>query len=184
MCLAAAGALIGAAGSLFQGMAQASAYKAEAKGLEYQAQAERSAAGYEAGRLDERGRRLTSQQVTAFSAEGVSIASGSPAQVILDSKTEVELDKGAIRFNAEAKARNLEYQAKVAKMNAKSAVIGGVFNAVAGAVSGLGGISGGTGGGYSGSTYRPPAATISVGSFGGNIPIGYGPGQMTYGGAR
>lgn len=129
MCLPVIGGIISGIGSLASGMAQAATHKANARALEYEAQGQRNAGSYESARQDERNQRLTGQQVTATAANGLDL-SGSPVDVIVDSRTQGELDKQMIRANWQHKSNMSQYQAKVEKMNAKSAKIGAVIGAI------------------------------------------------------
>lgn len=137
MCLPMIGAAVSAIGSIYSGMAQAAGYKAEAQAKKYEARAQSEAGSYESRQQDDRNKRLTGQQITATAASGVDI-SGTPSDVIVDSRTEGEMDKRAIRYNYQFKANLANYEAKVAKMNAKQAKTGGIIGALAPIVSGLG----------------------------------------------
>jgi hypothetical protein len=107
--------------------------------LKRQAQQERSAGQYEATRALERGQRVEGSQIADYSALGLDIKSGSPLTVISDSATENALDVQAIRTNAQNRALNLEYQAKIEKKNAKSAMIGGVIGGLTPLINAAGG---------------------------------------------
>lgn len=133
-----AGAAASAAGSIYQGQAQSAAYKAQAKSLEMQAQAERDAGSYASARQDERNRRLTGQQVTATARSGVDFY-GTPASIVADARTEGELDKMAIRRNAQFKSNLTAYEARIAKMNAGTAKTAGYIGAIAPVLSGVSG---------------------------------------------
>lgn len=132
-----------AAGSIYSGYAsaasyngQAAAFNAEKKAQLYQAQSEVNAGSYESAiKLDE-GKRLLGKQVTGLAATGVDVASGSAADIITDSASNVNMDVAAIRHNWQDKANLSTYAAKIAKLNAKvaknnarSAVIGGYISA-------------------------------------------------------
>lgn len=153
MCVPMLGAIVGAAGSIFSGMAQgaaydgqAAAYKAQKKAMEYQATSEANAGSYESGiKLDE-GKRLVGKQVTALAASGVDVASGTPGDIITDSASNVNMDVAAIRHNWQDKANLSTYNAKIAKLNAKVASnnadmarIGGVIGAISPIVRGFSG---------------------------------------------
>lgn len=151
--LAAIGAIAGAAGSIFSGMAtsaqykaQSAAYKAEAKAKAYQAQSQANAGSYESGiKLDE-GKRLVGKQVTGLASSGIDISSGSAGEVIADSASAVNMDVAAIRHNWQDKANLSAYESQIAKMNAKSAsnnakmaMVGGVIGAVSPTVNAFSG---------------------------------------------
>lgn len=144
MCLPILGAVIGAAGSIFSGMAasaayngQAAVYKAQEKAMRYQAQSEANAGSMESGiKLDE-GKRLLGKQVTALASSGIDVSSGTAGEIITDSASAVNMDVAAIRHNWQDKANLSEYNAKIAKLNAqvaknnaKMAMAGGIIGAL------------------------------------------------------
>jgi len=145
------GAAVGAAGSIFSGMAsaaayngQAAAYKAQKKAMEYQAQSEANAGAYESAIALDKGKRLVGQQVTALASNGVDITAGSSGDLIADSASSVNMDVAAIRHNWQDKANLSGYSAKIAgmnaqmaKQNARTAMIGGFINAAGSAVGSL-----------------------------------------------
>lgn len=131
-----AGAAASAAGSIYAGQAQSASYKAQAQGLNAQAQAERDAGAYASERQDERNQRLTGQQITATARSGLDLY-GTPVSVILDARTEGELDKMAIRRNAQTKSNLLNYEATAAKANAKTSKTGGYIGAIAPVLTGV-----------------------------------------------
>lgn len=131
-----AGAAASAVGSVYAGNVQAANYEAQAQGANVQAQAERDAGAYAAQRQDERNQRLTGQQVTAAARSGVDLQ-GTPMSLILDARTEGELDKMAIRRNAQTKSNLLNYEATVAKANAKTSKTGGYIGAIAPVLTGV-----------------------------------------------
>lgn len=141
MCLPMIGGLISGLGSLASGMAQAAAYKAQAAALKVQAQGERNVGSYQSARAQEKGDRVISTQVTGTASKGL-MMSGTPEDVYLDSATEVALDVGSIRANAQTQANKTDYEAKIAKMNAKSAKTGAIIGAIAPVFSGIGGAFG------------------------------------------
>lgn len=144
MCVPILGAVIGAAGSIFSGMATAAAYngqaaaaKAQEKALMYQAQSEANAGAHESAIALDKGKRLVGQQVTALASNGVDVASGTPGEVITDSASAVNMDVAAIRHNWQDKANISTYNAKIAKLNAqtlkqnaRNAMIGGAIGAL------------------------------------------------------
>lgn len=151
MCVPFLGAIVGAAGSIFSGMAtaaayngQAAAYKAQEQALKYQAKSEANAGSYESGiKLDE-GKRLLGKQVTALAANGVDVASGTPGDIMVDSASAVNMDVAAIRHNWQDKANLSNYNSKIAKLNAQTAkqnarmaMVGGAIGALSPLVSGF-----------------------------------------------
>jgi hypothetical protein len=71
---------------------------------------------------------MQGQQVAAYAGSGLDL-SGTPMDVIADTRTEGELDKAAIRTNWQQKSNISGYNAKIAKMNAGSAMTGGFIGA-------------------------------------------------------
>lgn len=130
MCVPMLGAVVAGVGSLMSGMAQAASYDANAKAMDAQAQSERETGAYESARFGEKTERMTGKQVTAIAAQGLDL-SGTPLDVVVDSRTEAELDRAAIRANWQQKSNMSAYQAKVDRMNAKSARVGAVIGAIA-----------------------------------------------------
>ena len=144
MCVPILGAVIGAAGSIFSGMAagaaadgQAAVYRAQKKALQYQAQSEANAGSYESAiKLDE-GKRLVGKQVTALAATGVDVASGTSGDIIADSASNVNMDVAAIRHNWQDKANLSTYNSKIAGLNAKVASNNATMARIGGAVGAL-----------------------------------------------
>lgn len=136
MCLPIIGGLVSAAGSIYSGMAQSASYKAQAQAKRYEADAASQSGSFESQQQENRNARLTGQQITAAASNGVSIA-GTPGDVIADSRTEGEMDKQAIRYNYQFKSNLADYEAKVAKMNAKTVKVGGIIGAIAPVLSGI-----------------------------------------------
>jgi hypothetical protein len=116
-------------------MVQANNYEQQQKALKVQATSLMDQGGYEAGRQDDRNRRLTGQQITATAASGVDL-SGSPLDVIADSRSEGELDKAAIRYNAQIRSNQAQYEAKVAGQNAQQVETGAMIGAIAPIIGG------------------------------------------------
>lgn len=142
MCMPLVGGLISGIGAYMSGMQQAAQYKAQSRALKVQARGERNVGSYESLRAQERGDLAVSKNITGFAAKGLDITTGTPQDVILDSATEVALDVGAIRANAHAQSQKTDYEAKIAKMNAKSAKTGAIIGAIAPVLSGIGGTFG------------------------------------------
>ena len=133
MCVAAiglVGGLVSAAASIYQGQAQSAAYQATAKGQEYQAHAQSVEGSYNSMLQEQRNQRLTGQQVTQFATSGVDIW-GTPGQVIADSKSQGELDKQAVRYDAQYRSNLSGYESQISKMNAGIASTGGYVGAIA-----------------------------------------------------
>jgi hypothetical protein len=130
------GAGVSAFGSIYSGMAQSAGYKATAKAQQMQAQSEVTAGSYESARAGERIDRMQGKQVAAYAGMGLDM-SGTPSDVIADTRTEGEMDKAAIRTNWQQKSNVSDYGAKISKMNAKSAMMGGIIGAGTSLASGF-----------------------------------------------
>lgn len=151
MCVPMLGAVVGAVGSIFSGMAAGAAYdgqaavaKAQEKAMGYQAQSEANAGSYESGMKQDEGNRLLGKQITGLASAGVDISSGTPGDLMTDSASAVNMDVAAIRHNWQDKANLSAYNAKIAKLNAKVASnnaqmarVGGVVGALSPLVSGF-----------------------------------------------
>lgn len=141
MCLPAIGAIAGllggvvsAVGSIYSGNAQAAGYKAEAKMHEYEAISQREMGSLDAWRKQRENERVTGEQIVAIAGSGGDL-SGSSLDIIKDSRAEGDLDRALIMANAQQKSEMSGFQAKVAKMNAKSAKTGGMLAAGAGLIN-------------------------------------------------
>jgi hypothetical protein len=144
--------LIGAAGSIYQGNAAAAAGKYNAQVAEMNATlADRQAKdALERGAKEEQKKRmevaqLKGRQIAASAANGVDLTFGSPLDNIVDTATLGELDALTIRRNAAYEAYDYEVQgvnfrsdAKLARMNAKAAKVGGYLGAAGTVLGGLG----------------------------------------------
>jgi hypothetical protein len=128
--LAILGGVAQAAGSIYSGMASAAGYEASAEGKKLEAITTLDSGAYDMNLQDQRNKALTGKQVTATAASGVDLW-GTPADVITDSAVQGEMDKGAIRYNAQAKYKTKMYESSIDKMNAKSAETGGFVGAIA-----------------------------------------------------
>lgn len=146
MCMAAGlgiiGGLVQGIGAYSSQMTQAAQYNAQSKALTKQAQGERNVGAYESARAQEKGDRVVSQQVTGMAAKGLDINSGTPLDVIQDSSTEVALDVGTIRSNFQTQSNKTDYEAKIAKMNYKSAKAAAPLAFLAPVIGGVGGAFG------------------------------------------
>lgn len=115
-----AGVASGIGGAMSAGAAAASA-SANAKLQQRQAEIEQRTGAYKADRQQEQIDRISGQQRAAYASSGLSLQSGAPANIISDSAEEGALDIAAIRWNSNLNVGNTRYQARISKMNAKSA---------------------------------------------------------------
>lgn len=129
------GAGIQAAGSLKQGAAEASGYKALREARIREAREIELTSKWQQMRLLEEGRRLTSTQRALYGQAGVTLE-GTPTDMILDSRREVVLDKmmtartGRIaRAAALAEARQYQQAAHAARTKGKLGAAGAFVGA-------------------------------------------------------
>lgn len=141
-----AGMAVSAAGSVMGGMMQQSQAKAQAAAYERQAQMARLQGEYQAQRKQEDIDRVTGEQLAGAASAGVSLE-GSPSDVLASTASSGALDTAALRWNAGIQADDLNYQARIARMNGRNAMIGGIIGAAGGLLSNLGslGSNGSTG---------------------------------------
>lgn len=77
---------------------------------EGQARLETETAGYEAARLEDRGKRTAGTQKNEYLSTGLALE-GTPAQVIADSARENALDIAAVKYSAAIRSKNMLDQA-------------------------------------------------------------------------
>jgi hypothetical protein len=136
MCLMVIGGIIQAVGTIASAQAQSASYKAQAKYAERQAVMEGQKGAYEAARQRDRNNRQLATMRGAYLSSGIALA-GSPDQIIQDSATEASLDEQAIKYGAKVKSDNLRFESQLARMNARSAMTGGVIGAIGSVVNGF-----------------------------------------------
>lgn len=143
MCSPLIGGIVSGIGSLMGSRSNAAAARAQARFHDRQAAMERQRGAFEGARAMDKARRLRGRQVANFAASGVQL-SGSPGSVIDDSAAEAALDVQAIRYGAEARASNEQFQAQQSRKKARSimsaAPIGFLTPVIAGAGKLLSGI--------------------------------------------
>lgn len=135
--LAITGAVIGGAGQLYSGFTAAQSYRDQAKFADAMAVREGQAGRYEQQRLKDRNDRIIGDQKQQFISGGIALT-GSAQEVIADSAREASLDEQAVLYGAQVRAENRRFEAKLARSNAQSAVIGSIINAGSTLVSGFG----------------------------------------------
>lgn len=179
--MAAIGGLIGAAGSLVQGMAA----QQEAN---YQAQIARNNAiiakqnavyAQVAGSREEEAYRIKATNVRAtqrasFATSGIDVNIGSPLRIQVGTKKIEELDALTIRNNAfreatsfKQQARDFRAQAGLYEMQGRNAMISGAIGAASGALSAVGSVSGKWDSWRSPTPYTP----VSYGPAAGTVPM-------------
>ena len=137
MCLPLIGAAVSAVGTLASASAQSQSYKAQARFQDRQAQMEREKGNYEGARLRDQNDRQLASMRGQYLSSGIAL-DGSALDVLEDSATEASLDEQAVRYGAQVRADNLNWSAKLSRMNASNAMTGGVLGALSTAVGGIG----------------------------------------------
>lgn len=136
LTLTIASTAVAAGGQLYSGMQPASAYRTQAAAADRQAGMELERGNYEASRAREQSDRQLAGMRGAYLSSGVSLE-GSPSEVIADSATQASLDEQAIRYGARVQAGNLQFEARQARANAGSAMIGSFIGAAGTALGGF-----------------------------------------------
>lgn len=109
---------MGGVGSLFKVFGDYQQGQQIAEANEYNAQLIMQQADFNIDRLDREETLLAGHQRALYAKAGVTL-SGSPLDVMLDSASQVELDKQVMAFNAQSKANMLGYEGEVAKNQAR-----------------------------------------------------------------
>lgn len=136
MCLPIIGAAIGAVGSLASASAHSQSYKAQAQFQQRQAVMEQQKGFYEGSRVKDNNDRQLASMRGQYLSSGIALE-GSAAEVLQDSASEASLDEQAIRYGTQVRADNLNWSAKLSRMNASNAMTGGVLGALGTMVGGL-----------------------------------------------
>lgn len=82
----------------------------------------RDIADFDIERLDEEEISYVSSQRAAYARAGVT-SSGSPMDAMLKSRTQFNLDKAIIKYNAESKANVMNYYGRLAKNKGNAALV-------------------------------------------------------------
>lgn len=129
MCLLTLGAALSAVGTLASAGMAAYSYSAQAKFANQQAIREEQKGAYEAARVDDSTTRQIAKMRSGYLSSGISL-DGSATDVIADSAAEASLDSQALKYSAGIKADNYRFEAKLAKANMASAIVGGAIGAI------------------------------------------------------
>ena len=144
--LALAGVAIGAMGALKSADAKAQSAKYNGQIAEQNAQIA-TQQGEAAAQMQQRdAERRMGSAMAAYGASGVSVDSGSPADVLADSARMAELDNLTIRYNASLRAAGYQNQVSLDRSEQANATTSGYLNATGAVVGGLGKMYGGMGG--------------------------------------
>jgi hypothetical protein len=119
---------LAAVGSIMQGNMAAAAGEAQKQAYYRQAEAERTAAGYEGVRTFEQGRKATSAAVATVAGSGVDLT-GSPVDVIAANAVQNQMDIDAIMFGSKIKQGQLRTQGDLALMQGEQKQIAGYIGA-------------------------------------------------------
>lgn len=127
---------LSAVGSVMQGNAAAEAGAAQQSAYYQSAENERLAAGYEATRVYDKGRRAQSAAVVQVAGSGLSLT-GSPTDVLADNAIQTQMDVDAIRFGSQIKQANLRTQGDLAFMQGQQKQQAGYLGALTNVAGGL-----------------------------------------------
>jgi hypothetical protein len=173
-----------AVGAISQGNAQAAQYDAQAQAANYNAAIQRQQAeqvGQQAAAREDlqrkQARQVFGRQIAAGAQSGVNVATGSALDLFRQSLYDAETDAMNIRYEGELnrvgmlnQAELSGWEAKVAKVNSKTAVKSGYLNAAASLASSAYGYSKGVGAG---------GGSVNYGLSGGSGAAGLRPGGGT-----
>lgn len=124
-----------AASTLYGGWTQHKAANAQAKVLQENARQDVLGGELDAATIAGQERAATGESIAASAANGVSVGSGSAADLIRQNAIEGEWDALSARYNARSQAYALRQQAKQVKKAGRQALIGSVLTAGAQALS-------------------------------------------------
>jgi len=130
-------AAVQAVGSIVSGVSQNAQAKSQARYAQANARLAEQQGESEAALVREKARRLSGQNRAAIGASGVDI-SGSFLDALADSDINAELDAQTARWNSKVEARNYRAQAKGARAQGDSALVGGFFGAGTSTLQGYG----------------------------------------------
>ena len=148
-----AGSAVSAGASLYSGMAQANAYNAQAAVdqqnadlADQNAEAIIELASQQIIAFEEQYDGFESDTIVNYAKSGVSLDSPTVIEVMHNNRSQAEVEKANIRYNARiganseiVNANQLRTSAAINKMNAKTAKIVGIANAAAASISAYGG---------------------------------------------
>jgi hypothetical protein len=117
-------------------MQQSAALRTQGAAADRQAIMEGQRGAYEEQRTREQNDRKLAGMRGSYLSSGIALE-GSPAAVIADSATQASLDEQAIKYGARVKAGNLQFEARQARSNAGSAMIGSFIGAAGSALGGF-----------------------------------------------
>lgn len=153
------GALVSAAGSIIGGISAKNQAEAQAAAMEVRAGEERAGSQREAIRRSREAKLVMSRQQAVAASSGGDASDPTVVNLMAGVAREGEYQSGAALYEGETKGRNMEYEAKLARMQGRQAMFAGFINGFSSMISGFSSF-----GGYGGS--GPPAmpATASAGS--------------------
>lgn len=120
MCLPIIAGVVSGIGAVMGAKSQQAGLEASADFKDRQSALEREAGAQKANQVQGQVSRTLGAQRAGFAASGVGLT-GSAADTILDSAEEGALDVATVRWNSALASDNLKYDAKIDRMNAKSA---------------------------------------------------------------
>ncbi len=127
---------LSAAGSIMQGKQAAAMGAMQRQAYQQQADDTRLAAGYEATREFEKGRKVQAHALTQIAASGVELA-GSPTEALVENAKQSALDIESIQFGSQIKQNQLNTQGELAYIMGQQKKQAGYISAATTAVSGI-----------------------------------------------
>lgn len=131
-----ASSVMGAVGAAQQASAQAAAQNYNAAVAKQNAAIAEEQGALAAGAQDREAQKRIGMAMAAYGASGVSMDSGSPADVLADSARSAALDNLTIRYNAHLKALGFQSQAALDELGAGYSARAGNVNATAAILQG------------------------------------------------
>jgi len=150
------GNVIGAAGSIFGGVASYYRAKSQGKALDQAAKRTEEEGKTAADRIRARSRRLAGAQRARFAAAGIDL-SGSAVDVQYDSAVQFEVDALTSIYQGFVKAASLRTAANSVRMQGRNVLIGSFFSAGSQLLPSLGGGTANTGNPADNPSFSPTA---------------------------
>lgn len=138
MVLMAAGTAISAGATIYSGIQQNNVAKANAKAAEMEAKQQRQIGRVQEMQARDRMRHAIARQRAGLAASGINLASTSSVDLGAEAGEQAFLDAQAVRTSSDARARNLEFEARLARAGGRMAMFGGFARGAATGLSGAG----------------------------------------------
>lgn len=125
--LMAAGMGLSLAGQGFSIHQQRQAYRQQARLYRQNAAMAEADTQLQLKQYDRQAEQFMSEQRAGYAKAGVDLSSGSPLEVMADTAGQVELDRQIIRYRGDVEKARWLNEAKMARYNAKTALISGIL---------------------------------------------------------